>query len=48
MRKDNELLKEASRRLDDEIEQEKLNQSRVKAWRCKWFHKFNELPKNRG
>ena len=45
MRKDNELLIVANKRIALKEEQAKANAWRFKKWSYRWYHKFHKLPK---
>ena len=45
MRKDNELLIVANKRIALEEEQALANARRFKKWSYRWYHKFHKLPK---
>lgn len=47
MRRDNELLQEATRLVDiemAEVEQIKRNEKHFKHWARRWYHRYHELP----
>ncbi len=45
MRNDNDLLREANKRIDLEEEQAKTNAKRFKKWAYRWYPLFHKLPK---